>query len=122
MADVAFGNLYELNKQIMAQLPPQSDDIMNHNWNVIGDWFGKNQNRWFMIMCKERSDFTFLHITDNKFTAAIKELQEVLLERGQILAIQYVHGEDYFEIWIKDSNKEVFLFVLFEAEWMIVEV
>lgn len=122
MTDVAFGNLYELNKQIMAQLPPQSDDIMNHNWNVIGDWFGKNQNRWFMIMCKERSDFTFLHITDNKFTAAIKELQEVLLERGQILAIQYVHGEDYFEIWIKDSNGEVFLFVLFEAEWMIVEV
>lgn len=31
MADVALGNLYELNKQVMAQLPPQSEDIMNHN-------------------------------------------------------------------------------------------
>jgi hypothetical protein len=31
MADVALGNLYELNQQIMAQLPPQDQDTMNHN-------------------------------------------------------------------------------------------
>ena len=31
MADVALGNLYELNKQVMAQLPPQDEVIMNHN-------------------------------------------------------------------------------------------
>ena len=122
MADVEVGTLYELNKQIMAQLPPQSNDIMNHNWNVIGDWFGKDQKRWFMLMCKERSDFTFIHIKDNKFINAIQEIQEVLEERGQILAIQYVHGEDYFEIWVKDKTEEVFLYILFEAEWMIVEV
>jgi hypothetical protein len=30
-------SLYELNKQIMAQLPPQDKVTMNHNWNVIGD-------------------------------------------------------------------------------------
>ena len=31
MAEVALGNLYELNKQVMSQLPPQSEDMMNHN-------------------------------------------------------------------------------------------
>jgi hypothetical protein len=31
MANVEMGTLYELNKQIMAQLPPQDEDIMNHN-------------------------------------------------------------------------------------------
>lgn len=31
MADVALGNLYELNQQIMAQLPPQDQNTMNHN-------------------------------------------------------------------------------------------
>lgn len=31
MADVEMGTLYELNKQVMAQLPPQNEDIMNHN-------------------------------------------------------------------------------------------
>lgn len=121
MADVALGSLYELNKQVMAQLPPQDSDTMNHNWNVIGDWFGKNKNRWFMLMCKERSDFTLLHITDNRFTKGLQELKEVLEERGQILAIQYQHGEDAFEIWVKNDD-EVYMFMLFEASWMVVEV
>lgn len=31
MADVTLGSLYELNKQVMAQLPPQDSDMMNHN-------------------------------------------------------------------------------------------
>lgn len=122
MADVALGNLYELNQQIMAQLPPQDQNTMNHNWTVIGDWFGKGKQRWFMLMCKERSDFTMFHITDNQFTKGVMELQEVLRERGEILAIQYLHGEDAFEIWIRESKDTVYMFMLFEAEWMIVEI
>ena len=31
MANVEMGTLYELNKQVMAQLPPQDKNIMNHN-------------------------------------------------------------------------------------------
>lgn len=121
MADVALGNLYELNKQIMAQLPPQSNEILNRNWMIIGDWFGRDQDRWFMLMCKERSDFTLFHITDHQFVKAIQELKEVLEERGQILAIQYLHGEDAFEIWVK-NDEEVFMFMLFSAGWMVIEI
>lgn len=122
MSEVEMGTLYELNKQIMSQLPPQDKNTMNHNWTVIGDWFSQNQKRWFMLMCKERSDFTLFHITDNQFTKGVAELQEVLKERGEILAIQYQHGEDAFEIWVRESEDEVYMFMLFEAEWMIVEV
>lgn len=121
MANVEVGTLYELNKQVMNQLPPQDEQILKHIWNIIGDWFNKDQSHWFMLMCKERSDFTLLHIKDSNFLAAIQELQEVLQERGQILAIHYIHGEDAFEIWVK-NDEEVFMFMLFEASWMIVEV
>lgn len=121
MANVEMGTLYDLNKQVLAQLPPQDKDTMNYNWNVIGDWFGKDKNRWFMLMCKERSDFTFIHITDNKFTKAIQELKEILQERGEVLSIQYQHGEDSFEIWVR-TETEIFMFMLFSADWMIVEV
>lgn len=121
MADVTLGNLYELNKQIMAQLPPQNENLLNCNWTVIGDWFGKDRDRWFMLMCKERSDFTLIHITDNQFTKGLQELKEILEERGQVIAIQYQHGEDAFEIWVK-NDEEVFMFMLFSAGWMVVEV
>lgn len=45
MADVELGTLYKLNQQVMAQLPPQDEDTMNHNWTIIGDWFGQNRQR-----------------------------------------------------------------------------
>lgn len=31
MAEVEMGTLYELNKQVMAQLPPQDTATMSHN-------------------------------------------------------------------------------------------
>lgn len=122
MADIELGTLYDLNKQIMNQLPPQDEETLLRNYNIIGSWFGKAQESWFMLMCKERSDFTLLHITDYQFTKGLFELKEILAERGKVLAIQYIHGEDTFEIWLKDHNGEVFMFMLFEASWMIVEV
>ena len=70
-----------------------------------------------MLMCKERSDFTLFHITDNQFTKGVIELQDVLKERGEILAIQYQHGEDAFEIWVREyETKDVYMFMLFSAD------
>ena len=74
MAEVEMGTLYELNKQVMAQLPPQDEVVMSHNWEVISDWFKKDKDRWFMLMCKERSDFTLFHITNNYFVKKEWEL------------------------------------------------
>jgi hypothetical protein len=37
MANVEMGTLYELNKQVMAQLPPQDESTLRRNFNVIGD-------------------------------------------------------------------------------------
>ena len=31
MAEVELGTLYDLNKQVMAQLPPQDEITMSHN-------------------------------------------------------------------------------------------
>lgn len=33
---VEVGSLYELNKQILSQLPPQSDEALARNYNIIG--------------------------------------------------------------------------------------
>ena len=55
MAEVEMGTLYDLNKQIMLQLPPQNKTTMDYNWNVIGDWFGKDKTRWFMIISSKVS-------------------------------------------------------------------
>lgn len=72
-----------------------------------------------MLLCKERSDYTLIHLNDFNFTQAIQEIQEVLEERGDILALDYVHGEDVYQCWVRErNNKEAipYMFVLFEAD------
>lgn len=50
-----------------------------------------------MLMCKERSDFTLIHIVDD-YTQATHELREVLEGRGTICNMQYLEDEDSWEI------------------------
>ena len=114
-------SLYDLNKNIIFNLPPQDENILNKNFRNINSWFCKYDNPWFMLMCKERSDFTLIHITKNNYFKAVQELKEILQERGAISSLQYNQDQDVWEIWVKDE-KEAYVFMLFEASWMIVEI
>ncbi len=114
-------SLYDLNKSVIFNLPPQDESILNKNFREISSWFGKNNDSWFMLMCKERSDFTIIHITNDNYFQATQELKEILQERGSISSLQYNQDQDIWEIWVKDE-KEAYIFMLFEASWMIVEV
>lgn len=112
-------SLYDLNRSVIFNLPPQDESILNKNFKNIDSWFCKYDNPWFMLMCKERSDFTIIHITN--YSRTIQELKEILQERGTISSLQYNQDQDSWEIWVKDE-KEAYVFMLFEASWMIVEV
>lgn len=123
MAEGNLGTLYEFNKQILANMPPQDPDVLSAVYVTIGDWFSlPHKPSYYMVMCKEKSDFTLIHITGHNYSGALQELKEILQERGEIIAIQYVHGEDAYECWVKDKSGEVFLYMLFEASWMVVDV
>lgn len=121
---IEVGSLYDLNKQIIKTLPPQSEAQLKEGFLAIGAWFGISKHpSYFMLMCKEISDFTLIHLNDLNFTGALQELKELLDERGTVHSIQYIHGEDAFEIWVKDEkHNEVYMYMLFNADWMVVEV
>ena len=86
----------------------------------VESWFYKYEEPWFMLMCKERSDFTLIHIVDD-YTQATRELREILQERGAISSMQYLEDEDSWEIWVK-NDEEAFMFMFFEASWLVIEV
>lgn len=113
-------SLYDLNRSIIFNLPPQDEHVIDKHFMNINSWFYKYENPWFMLMCKERSDFTMIHIKNNHYPQAVKELKEILKERGTVSSLQYFEDQDAWEIWVK-NNEEAFMFMLFEASWMIVE-
>ena len=76
-----------------------------------------------MFMCKEASNFTMLRLTSDNFAEAVDTLKSLIDERGELLSIEYVHGEDAYEIWLRDrETKEAFVYMLFPASWMLVEI
>lgn len=77
--------------------------------------------KYFMLMCKEKSDFTLIHLNGYNYKRASDEVKEILESRGTLLAIDYVHGENHYECWVREEaedpeNSEVFMFKLFDAD------
>lgn len=119
---VSLGTLYEINKEIMRQLPPLQGDDLDKQLASIGAWFSSDMNkRYYMLLCRERADYTIFQFNSENYNKAIKELVSILEERGTILKISYVHAQNAYEIWIKDMN-EVYMFMLFDCDDFIIEI
>jgi len=121
---VRVGSLYEMNQQLFKQMNPPSKTRIDTELANIGAWFSSNHGaKYFMLLCKERSDYTLIHINDFNYTNAVQELKEVLEERGEIMGFDFVHGENAYQCWVRErgDDPQVYMFMLFDADWMIVE-
>lgn len=126
MAEITLGTLYEAHKQLMRTMAPDNESKIKRDLTNVGVWMSTfKDSHYFMLMCKERSDFTLIHLNDYNYSNAIKELKETLESRGTLMGVNYVHGENCYECWVRmqqdGAEPEIFLFMLFEAQWMVVE-
>ena len=131
---IEVGSLYELNQNIVAQLPPQPQEHIQEQLFKIKDWFSKSNGKYFMLLCKEKADYTLFNFNGKEITdifpefidkmsiKAVKELEVCIKNRGILMAINKA-TENAWEIWIKDiKNKEVHMYMLFECGSMVIEV
>lgn len=122
---VSIGSLYEMNKQLFKQINPPGVKQISLELANIGAWMSSNYGaKYFMLLCKERSDYTMIHINDFNFTQAVQEVKEVLEERGDIMGFDFVHGENAYQCWVRERGEDpqVYMFMLFDADWMVIEV
>lgn len=121
MGNINLGTLYDLNKQIMIQQNSLSAEDYRHSLTNICGWLSSNNNKYYMLLNRERADYTVFNMLDFNYNKILNELREVLDYRGTILAIDYVHGEDYYDIWIKIDN-EAFLYKFFQCDDFVIEI
>ena len=114
MSEIALGTMYQLNKVAMNKLKPLlSIEKVNKEKELKAFFMNNSSEKYFMLMCKEQSDYTIFHIPDIKRCGiAVKELFECCDVRGEILAIDPAKDSNAFEIWIK-SNDESYVYYLF---------
>ena len=110
-------NLYDLNKQIVAQLPELKN--LEDYLCSIEALHKKHNNKYYMLYGKEMSYFTLFHIIDaSKFG---KEVLDILKEIGPIKAIDLTSAFDAVEIWLHYMDSPTCLY-LFPYDTGLIEV
>ena len=123
MAEIEVGNLFEMNKQIRRKSEPmETEKISESIVNVAGWCSFRCNSRYYMLLCKERSDYTIFRLNNFNYAQVGQELREVLESRGEIIGIDYMHGYDCYECWVRNEEGEPFLYMFFTCDDFIVEV
>jgi len=114
-------SLYDVNKQIMNSLEPLDTDKVNSEMADIAAWISYEKNRYLMLLCRERNDYTIFHLigTSMHIHEASQELLEVLHNRGEILDIEYTKG--VYAIWLRIDD-DSFVYHLFPYDAGVIEV
>ena len=124
MSEVALGTLYELNKSAMEKEKRMTNMALNKTLKEMEDFFSKGS--YFMLLCHEQRDYTVFIInavTEEAGDNAIQNLKECLINRGEVLSIDYAPGDqNAFEIWNRDDSGEPFCYYLFPYDSAVIEV
>lgn len=110
-------SLYEINQQLIAQLPALHGDEVRNGSGKILKWLSKNPDSYYMLLCNEQKYYTIFHLTSAKDTSngllisrgAMRELTDEILDIIVNLGDVRVLEEDNngaFAIWssLKPSN------------------
>lgn len=130
MAEVSMGTLYDMNKNVIANLSALSKRQVKDRLLEISEYIKKTDNRYYMMLCHEARDYTVFNIqkNDDSIHNAIEELKLCLDNRGEIYSIaEDTNGA--IEIWIKGTGyceylekDKFYMYYLFPYDAAVIEV
>ena len=109
--EINLGSLYEINQNLMENEKPLDAIQVNKLTATVANWMGL-RDKYFMLLCREKNDFTLFNIKAVDDKALSQELRETLQNRGVILSIDPTEDGVAYEIWIKHEgvNSVYYLF------------
>lgn len=120
-SEVSFGNLYDMNKQLMEQEPAMKTDEFQTTLENLRAWLTHNfASKYFMLLCHELRDYTLFNLDKTStwkiappvtiFEAA-KDILECMTNRGTLL-IADQQEDGAWELWVR-TDKGCFAYYLF---------
>lgn len=116
-------SLYSINCSQFETMPTMESDLLKQKIGNIAAWFGSsNEYKYFMLLCRERNDYTVFNTANHQYHLAGTYLEECLTNRGKVIDIDYNHDTEYYEIWMRcfDDN-EVHMYVVFHCNDFVLE-
>ena len=130
ISEVEFGNLYDVNKQLMCSQPALEGEALIQCKQSLFEWIADYaQQGYFMLLCHELRDYTVFNIKTNSFTAPtiatvsqmVDDVLECMMNRGTLLSIDLQEAGGW-ELWIKnDITNEAYMYLLFPYGAAVIE-
>ena len=112
-------NLYEMSKQIVANLPVRSTSAELEPCKKILRKF--KHLGYFMLLCREENDYTVVRVRKARSPDKFEDLIiELLQSRGDIKDIDYDTDKKSLECWIQKEDK-IMMYKLFPYNWGVIE-
>lgn len=111
-SEVSLGNLYDMNKQLMANEASISEEKLKEKKQALGDWISKlTYQHYFMMLCHERRDYTLFNmqynelgdITVDQVCTMIDDVIECMTNRGTLLTMD-LQEDGAWELWIRHAT------------------
>ena len=100
--------LYELNQQLIANLPIYDEEKWQEAEKILVAWLNEHQDDYYMLLCKELSYYTLFDVSreDLEITDFIKELFDILVDLGTVKDIS-IDTNDMIAIWLNWHGEEI---------------
>ena len=108
--NIPMGTLYELNQQALKNIPAINTQEITKAITELADYIKNSGNKYFMLLNKERSDYT-IFIYEEKAKELAEEMIGCLTDRGELLVVEKQDNSAY-ECWIRRSGL-VYMYYLF---------
>lgn len=104
-------SLYDMNKQIMFQMPELSEEKIVEAKDLITTFNHNNGHKYYMLLCNELKYYTVFN-TEKAFEEKLEEVVfECLNNVGTVVAVDPTEDGTAVEIWVKlEEEAKVFYF------------
>lgn len=106
-------SLYDMNKQLIAQLPPMED--IDKQKEILANFYMGFADNHFMLLCRELNYFTLFEWDPDR--EEVDKFENLVLECvhdiGIIHDMQYVNNDTAVEIWVMTPAEEMVCMYLF---------
>ena len=129
-SEVNLGNLYDVNKQLMAREAAIDQDILKQKKEALKQWFIEHySDKYFMLLCHECRDYTVFNLNkynifttpqSNTISTVAADVIECMTNRGSLLALE-LQPDDVWELWIRNAEQECFVYYLFPYGTAVLE-
>ena len=122
---VSLGTLYDINKNAMKSIKELSYEERVVKRKLVEDFIEDTHNHYYMLLCNDRRDFTIVTLDaaneEKRAATAFTVVDECLVNRGKIKAIDLTEHKDAIEMWLNIDDEE-FCYYFFPYDNAIVEV